>query len=60
LTESCGFIEQQVRQNDVERIRYANTPTVVVALPPLRGGLLMVCHALLGEIYGKLDLPGDY
>jgi hypothetical protein len=60
LTESGDFTKQQVRQNDVERVRYANTPTVVVALQPLRGGLLMVRCALLGESCGKLDLPGDY
>src|SRR3712207_5149826 len=41
-------------------IRYDNTPTVVVVLVPLRGGLLMVRRALPGEGYGKLALPGGY
>jgi ADP-ribose pyrophosphatase YjhB (NUDIX family) len=40
--------------------RYDNTPTVVVVLVPLRGGLLMVRRALPGEGYGKLALPGGY
>lgn len=40
--------------------RYENTPTVVVVLVPLRGGLLMVRRALPGEGYGKLALPGGY
>jgi ADP-ribose pyrophosphatase YjhB (NUDIX family) len=39
---------------------YENTPTVVVALVPLRGGLLMIRRALQGEGYGKLALPGGY
>jgi ADP-ribose pyrophosphatase YjhB (NUDIX family) len=41
-------------------IRYDNTPTVVVALVPLRGGLLMIRRALVGEGHGKLALPGGY
>jgi hypothetical protein len=41
-------------------IRYDNTPTVVVVLVPLRGGLLMIRRALAGEGYGKLALPGGY
>ncbi|WP_152718017.1 NUDIX domain-containing protein [Microvirga tunisiensis] len=41
-------------------IRYDNTPTVVVVLVPLRGGLLMVRRALPGEGFGKLALPGGY
>jgi ADP-ribose pyrophosphatase YjhB (NUDIX family) len=41
-------------------IRYDNTPTVVVVLVALRGGLLMVRCALLGEGQGKLALPGGY
>jgi 8-oxo-dGTP pyrophosphatase MutT (NUDIX family) len=40
--------------------RYNNTPTVVVVLVPLGGGLLMVQRALAGEGYGKLALPGGY
>jgi ADP-ribose pyrophosphatase YjhB (NUDIX family) len=36
------------------------TPTVVVVLVPLRGGLLMIRRALPGEGYGKLALPGGY
>jgi hypothetical protein len=60
LTESYGFIEQQVRQNDVEKVQYANTPTAVAVVVPLRGGLLMVRHALLCESCGKLDLPDSY
>lgn len=39
---------------------YANTPTVVVVLVPLAGGLLMVRRALAGEGRGKLALPGGY
>jgi ADP-ribose pyrophosphatase YjhB (NUDIX family) len=39
---------------------YDNTPTVVVVLVPLRGGLLMVRRALPGEGYGKLALPSGY
>jgi ADP-ribose pyrophosphatase YjhB (NUDIX family) len=39
---------------------YDNTPTVVVVLVPLRGGLLMIRRALPGEGYGKLALPGGY
>jgi ADP-ribose pyrophosphatase YjhB (NUDIX family) len=39
---------------------YDNTPTVVVVLVPLRGGLLMVRRALPGEGYGKLALPAGY
>jgi ADP-ribose pyrophosphatase YjhB (NUDIX family) len=41
-------------------IRYDNTPTVVVVLVPLRGGLLMVRRALPSEGYSKLALPGGY
>jgi ADP-ribose pyrophosphatase YjhB (NUDIX family) len=41
-------------------IRYANTPTVVVVLVPLRGGLLMIRRALSGEGQGRLALPGGY
>jgi ADP-ribose pyrophosphatase YjhB (NUDIX family) len=41
-------------------VHYDNTPTVVVVLVPLRGGLLMVRRALPGEGYGKLALPGGY
>ncbi|WP_147707335.1 NUDIX domain-containing protein [Microvirga massiliensis] len=40
--------------------RYDNTPTVVVVLVPLRGGLLMIRRALPGEGHGKLALPGGY
>jgi len=40
--------------------RYRNTPTVVVVLVPLRGGLLMIRRALAGEGHGKLALPGGY
>ena len=39
---------------------YANTPTVVVALVPLRGGLLMIRRALSGMGQGLLALPGGY
>ncbi len=39
---------------------YANTPTVVVVLVPLRGGLLMIRRALDGEGKGRLALPGGY
>jgi ADP-ribose pyrophosphatase YjhB (NUDIX family) len=39
---------------------YDNTPTVVVVLVPLRGGLLMIRRALAGEGHGKLALPGGY
>ncbi|MBL0408117.1 NUDIX domain-containing protein [Microvirga aerilata] len=41
-------------------IRYDNTPTVVVVLVPLRGGLLMIRRALAGDGQGKLALPGGY
>jgi ADP-ribose pyrophosphatase YjhB (NUDIX family) len=41
-------------------IRYDNTPTVVVVLVPLRGGLLMIRRALAGEGQGKLALPGGF
>jgi ADP-ribose pyrophosphatase YjhB (NUDIX family) len=44
----------------IEMIRYDNTPTVVVVLVPLKGGLLMIRRALPGEGYGKLALPGGY
>ena len=40
--------------------RYDNTPTVVVVLVPLQGGLLMVRRALAGEGQGRLALPGGY
>lgn len=40
--------------------RYTNTPTVVVVLVPLRGGLLMIRRALPGEGQGRLALPGGY
>jgi ADP-ribose pyrophosphatase YjhB (NUDIX family) len=39
---------------------YANTPTVVVVLVPLKGGLLMIRRALPGEGQGLLALPGGY
>jgi ADP-ribose pyrophosphatase YjhB (NUDIX family) len=39
---------------------YDNTPTVIVVLVPLRGGLLMIHRALAGEGQGKLALPGGY
>ena len=39
---------------------FHNTPTVVVVLVPLRGGLLMIRRALPGEGQGKLALPGGY
>ncbi len=39
---------------------YRNTPTVVVVLVPLRGGLLMIRRALPGEGQGRLALPGGY
>ena len=39
---------------------FNNTPTVVVVLMPLRGGLLMIRRALPGEGQGKLALPGGY
>ncbi len=39
---------------------YANTPTVVVVLVPVDGGLLMVRRALAGEGQGRLALPGGY
>ena len=39
---------------------YHNTPTVVVVLVPLRGGLLIIRRALPGEGQGKLALPGGY
>ena len=41
-------------------VHYKNTPTVVVVLVPLRGGLLMIRRALAGEGQGKLALPGGY
>jgi ADP-ribose pyrophosphatase YjhB (NUDIX family) len=41
-------------------VHYENTPTVVVVLVPLSGGLLMIRRALSGEGYGKLALPGGY
>ncbi len=39
---------------------YENTPTVVIVLVPLSGGLLMIRRALPGEGQGKLALPGGY
>lgn len=39
---------------------YQNTPTVVVALVPVNGGLLMIRRALPGEGQDKLALPGGY
>ncbi len=39
---------------------YANTPTVVAVLVPMRGGLLMIHRALPGEGEGQLALPGGY
>jgi len=41
-------------------MHYENTPTVVVALVPLRGGLLMIRRALPGAGFGMLALPGGY
>jgi ADP-ribose pyrophosphatase YjhB (NUDIX family) len=41
-------------------VHYYNTPTVIVVLVPLRGGLLMIRRALPGEGQGKLALPGGY
>src|SRR5919107_6360575 len=40
--------------------QYNNTPTVVVVLVSLHGGLLMIRRALPGEGQGKLALPGGY
>lgn len=40
--------------------QYSNTPTVVVVLVPLQGGLLMIRRALPGEGQGRLALPGGY
>ena len=45
---------------DADLQTYANTPTVVVVLVPLRGGLLMVRRALPGDGQGRLALPGGY
>lgn len=39
---------------------YDNTPTVVVVVVPIRGGLLMVRRALPGAGQGRLALPGGY
>ena len=44
----------------MDEARYQNTPTVVVALVPLRGGLLMIRRAHDGEGQGRLALPGGY
>ena len=44
----------------VDTVKYDNTPTVVVVLVPVRGGLLMIRRALPGEGQGKLALPGGY
>ena len=41
-------------------VDYANTPTVVVVLVPLRSGLLMIRRTLPGEGEGQLALPGGY
>lgn len=41
-------------------MHYENTPTVVVVLVPLRGGLLMIRRALPGEGQGEIALPGGY
>ena len=41
-------------------LHYNNTPTVVVVLVPLLGGLLMIRRALPGEGQGKPALPGGY
>jgi ADP-ribose pyrophosphatase YjhB (NUDIX family) len=41
-------------------VRYDKTLIVVVVLVPLRGGLLMIRRALMGEGRGKLALPGGY
>jgi ADP-ribose pyrophosphatase YjhB (NUDIX family) len=41
-------------------VHYDNTPTVVVVLVPLRGGLLMIRRALPGEGHDRLALPGGY
>ncbi len=48
------------RDRAVMAPQYNNTPTVVVVLVPLRGGLLMIRRALPGEGQGKLALPGGY
>ena len=40
--------------------QYNNTPTVVIVLVPLHGGLLMIRRALPGGGQGKLALPGGY
>ena len=50
------MVEQKVTVMD----SYENTPTVVVVLVPLRGGLLMIRRALPGEGQGKPALPGGY
>ncbi|GJD65792.1 NUDIX domain-containing protein [Methylobacterium frigidaeris] len=39
---------------------YQNTPTVVVVLVPIGGGLLMIRRALPGKGQGKLALPDGY
>src|SRR3954468_2527798 len=44
----------------MDEVHYQNTPTVVVVLVPLRGGLLMIRRALPGEGQGELALPGGY
>src|SRR3954453_21693395 len=44
----------------MDEVPYQNTPTVVVILVPLRGGLLMIRRALPGEGQGRLALPGGY
>src|SRR4051812_28627357 len=44
----------------MNQARYQNTPTLVVVLVPLQGGLLMIRRALLGEGQGQLALPGGY
>ena len=40
--------------------RYDNTPTVVVALVPIRQGLLVIRRALPGPGQGAIALPGGY
>ena len=44
----------------MDEVHYQNTPTVVVVLVPLRGGLLMIRRALDGEGQGQVALPGGY
>src|SRR4051794_15079922 len=44
----------------MDEVPYQNTPTVVVVLVPLRGGLLMIRRALVGDGQGQVALPGGY